>query len=107
MSERKKVIFLSEKLSDYENKYMSSAIAAYEGYIDEIIDPNDTRERLYADILSLIQKNPKLQIKKNMEIYHYNVKINFLLLRINYLRGSFCVINYFYYLYRFQENRVA
>ena len=64
MSEKEKSIFLSEKLSDYENKYMSSAIAAYEGYIDEIIDPNDTRERLYADILSLIQKNPKLQIKK-------------------------------------------
>lgn len=64
MSEKEKSIFLSEKLSDYENKYMSSAIAAYEGYIDEIIDPNNTRERLYADILSLIQKNPKLQIKK-------------------------------------------
>ena len=64
MDEEKKKMFFSEKIMDYEKKYMTATIAACEGYVDEILNPDSTRERLYSDILSLGQKETKIRIKK-------------------------------------------
>ena len=59
-----------ELVAEYKNTKVSAIKAANEGFIDEIIEPNDTREKLisYLDMLSskrvstLPKKHSNIQI---------------------------------------------
>lgn len=56
--------FLKEKRNEYNDKFMTPLVAAKHGYIDEIIRPDATRERLYNDILFLSNKVEDNQPRK-------------------------------------------
>lgn len=48
-----KKAFREEKIDEYNKDFMNAKVATMHGYVDEIIKPEATRERLYADILML------------------------------------------------------
>ena len=56
MNPAEKAAFRQEKIDEYNEKFMNPGIAAMHGYVDEIIKPEATRERLYGDILMLSDK---------------------------------------------------
>ena len=56
MNPAEKAAFRSEKIDEYNEKFMNPSIASMHGYVDEIIKPEATRERVYADILMLADK---------------------------------------------------
>ena len=56
MNPAEKADFLQEKIDEYNEKFMNPGIASMHGYVDEIIKPEATRERLYGDILMLSDK---------------------------------------------------
>ena len=56
MNPAEKAAFRSEKIDEYNKKFMNPSIASMHGYVDEIIKPEATRERVYADILMLADK---------------------------------------------------
>ena len=56
MSPEEKAAFRQEKIEEYNEKFMNPSIAAMNGYVDEIIKPEATRERIYGDILILSDK---------------------------------------------------
>ena len=56
LSSAEKAAFRSEKIDEYNEKFMNPSIASMHGYVDEIIKPEATRERVYADILMLADK---------------------------------------------------
>ncbi|MBO5489669.1 MAG: methylmalonyl-CoA carboxyltransferase, partial [Eubacterium sp.] len=64
MSPQEKAAFRQEKIDEYNEKFMNPSIAAMHGYIDEIIKPEATRERLYSDIMMLSDKRSIDGIKK-------------------------------------------
>ena len=70
MNPAEKAAFRSEKIDEYNEKFMNPSIASMHGYVDEIIKPEATRERVYADILMLADKRSIDVIHKNTEISH-------------------------------------
>ena len=56
MNPAEKAAFRQEKIDEYNEKFMNPGIASMHGYVDEIIKPEATRERLYGDILMLSDK---------------------------------------------------
>jgi propionyl-CoA carboxylase beta chain len=58
------------KIKKYEDKLINPLGAAQRGFIDEIITPRDTRERLIADLKVLKNKQQK-SLGKSMEIFLY------------------------------------
>lgn len=56
--------FRKAKIKEYEKVYMSSLIAEKEGYIDKVIEPKETREQIFKDILSLQNKKTIISINK-------------------------------------------
>ena len=65
LSSAEKAAFRSEKIDEYNEKFMNPSIASMHGYVDEIIKPEATRERVYADILMLADKRSIDVIHKN------------------------------------------
>ena len=57
-------MFRQEKIDEYNQKFMNPNVAAMHGYVDEIIKPEATRERIYGDIQLLSEKRPLDQINK-------------------------------------------
>ncbi|MDE6635233.1 MAG: methylmalonyl-CoA carboxyltransferase, partial [Lachnospiraceae bacterium] len=53
LSPEEKKAFREEKIGEYNKDFMNAKVATMHGYVDEIIRPDATRERLYADILML------------------------------------------------------
>lgn len=51
-----KAAFRQEKIDEYNEKFMNPSVASMHGYVDEIIKPSATRERLYSDIMILSEK---------------------------------------------------
>ena len=45
-----------EKINEYNMTFMNPKIAARHGYVDEVIKPEATRERLYSDLILLEHK---------------------------------------------------
>ena len=43
---------------------MNAKVASMHGYVDEIIKPEATRERLYADLLLLSQRKALVNVEK-------------------------------------------
>lgn len=64
MSPEEKKAFRQEKIDEYNEKFMNPGIAAMHGYVDEIIKPEATRERLYGDIMMLSEKRSLDSVKK-------------------------------------------
>ena len=56
MNPAEKAAFRQEKIDEYNEKFMNPGIASMHGYVDEIIKPEATIERLYGDILMLSDK---------------------------------------------------
>ena len=56
MSDAEKAAFREEKINEYNMTFMNPKIAARHGYVDEVIKPEATRERLYSDLILLEHK---------------------------------------------------
>ncbi|HEX3022594.1 MAG TPA: acyl-CoA carboxylase subunit beta, partial [Lachnospiraceae bacterium] len=56
--------FIAEKAEEYRLTCMNSENAAQYGYVDEIINPEETRERLYSDLIMLRNKGEVLTVRK-------------------------------------------
>lgn len=56
------------KIKEYEEKIMTPYLAAEKGYIDEIIRPNETRDRLLQALEMLLSKQDKIPEKKHGNI---------------------------------------
>jgi acetyl-CoA carboxylase carboxyltransferase component len=56
--------FIAEKAEEYRLTCMNSENAAQYGYVDEIINPEETRERLYNDLIMLRNKGEVLTVRK-------------------------------------------
>ncbi len=64
IEENEKQYFRNKMIENYNQKYMSSLMAEKEGYVDEIVFPEQTREKIYRDLFSLINKKPRISIEK-------------------------------------------
>lgn len=64
MSPYEKEAFRQEKVDEYNKAFMNPHVSAAQGYVDEIIKPEATRERIYGDILLLSEKRPLTAIRK-------------------------------------------
>lgn len=64
MKDDEKQKFRAERLEKYNEQFMSSLIAEREGYVDEIISPEQTREIIFKDLLSLMNKRRPITIMK-------------------------------------------
>lgn len=56
MEEKEKDRFKMDKIREYERVHVSSLVAEKEGYIDEVLEPKETRERIFKDLISLRNK---------------------------------------------------
>jgi len=56
--------YLKEKTEKYKMEYMNSKIALEEGYVDAILKPELTRERLYQDLCLLREKKSGFFLEK-------------------------------------------
>lgn len=56
--------FRDEKIAEYNKDFMSARVASMQGYVDEVIKPEATRERLYADLLMLSGKKDIVSVEK-------------------------------------------
>ncbi len=57
---REKEDFLKEQLEHYKEKYMNSNMVLKRNFVDEQIDPEQTRRRLYQDLIRFSQEKPDL-----------------------------------------------
>lgn len=57
-----------EKIAEYEEKFMNPYIAAAKGYVDEVIQPEETRDRLISALKMTESKQEKLPEKKHGNI---------------------------------------
>ncbi|HRI45485.1 MAG TPA: acyl-CoA carboxylase subunit beta [Ignavibacteriaceae bacterium] len=65
---QERVKFLSEKEEEYRNKFASPYVAAKYGYIDDVIEPRNTRFRVIRALQSLATKKDSLPPKKHANI---------------------------------------
>jgi acetyl-CoA carboxylase carboxyltransferase component len=56
--------FINAKADEYRESCMNGDIAAKYGYVDEIINPSETRERLYSDLIMLRGKSELTVVRK-------------------------------------------
>ncbi|MBO6108461.1 MAG: acyl-CoA carboxylase subunit beta [Eubacterium sp.] len=56
--------YRQEKIDEYNVKFMNPQTAVINGYVDEVIRPEATRERIYADLLMCACKHPIDRIEK-------------------------------------------
>ena len=56
--------FKKEKVESYNKMFLNPNIAAEWGYIDEVIDPDDTRKILFQSLSLLAHKKPTKWIRK-------------------------------------------
>ncbi len=64
MNPDEKAAFRQEKIDEYNEKFMNPGIAAMHGYVDEIIKPEATRDRIYGDIMMLSEKRSLDSVNK-------------------------------------------
>lgn len=57
-------LFLEQRIEEYREACMNSEVAARYGYVDEVINPSETRERLYCDLHMLFGKSEITVIHK-------------------------------------------
>ncbi|WP_238483665.1 acyl-CoA carboxylase subunit beta [Anaerosporobacter faecicola] len=56
--------FINEKAAEYRDSCMNGEIAAQYGYVDEVIEPTQTRERLFSDLIMLRGKSELINVRK-------------------------------------------
>lgn len=98
----------AEAIAEYENKFMDPYIAASRGYVDEVIKPDETKERVVKAFDMLSQKN-RVKIPKNMVICRYNFRQQELGNEINDIcvhrnSGSFFSYNHYNAIAEIQSN---
>lgn len=49
--------FIEEKTQEYKKNVMNAFCAAEKGYIDDIIDPEETRDRIFNDLIYIIKED--------------------------------------------------
>lgn len=64
MMEEEKKVFLEEQLVNYKKQYINANTALEEGFVDELLLPEETRERLYRDLVALEGKKDLIKIHK-------------------------------------------
>ncbi|MCR4604940.1 MAG: acyl-CoA carboxylase subunit beta [Eubacterium sp.] len=64
MSDAEKAAFRQEKIDEYNETFMNPKIAVQQGYVDEVIKPEATRERLYSDLILLEHKRQHDHVDK-------------------------------------------
>ena len=64
MNDMERTAFRQEKIDEYNEAFMTPHVAAAQGYVDEIIKPEATRERIYGDLLMLSNKKSSMAISK-------------------------------------------
>ena len=60
-----KAAFLAEKVEDYRNKFSNPYVAAQYGYMDDVIEPRNTRFRVIRALESLKNKRLENPAKKH------------------------------------------
>ncbi len=68
IEEDKKKEFYDSKIQEYKNIYMNINMALSKGYVDKIIKPEESREEIFRNLLSLIKKRRSYNIKKHGNI---------------------------------------
>lgn len=63
-----RALFIAEKEGEYRNKFASPYVAAKYGYIDDVIEPRNTRFRVIRALQSLATKKDVLPPKKHANI---------------------------------------
>ncbi|MGH2726973.1 MAG: carboxyl transferase domain-containing protein, partial [Actinomycetota bacterium] len=58
----------AEKISEYTDRFANPYIAAERGYVDDVIDPADTRPRLISALEMLLTKRETLPPRKHDNI---------------------------------------
>ncbi len=66
--DKERVEFISKKEEEYRNKFASPYVAAKYGYIDDVIEPRNTRFRVIRALQSLATKKDTLPPKKHSNI---------------------------------------
>ncbi len=66
--EKERVEFLKKKEEEYKNKFASPYVAAKYGYIDDVIEPRNTRFRIIRALQSLATKKDCMPPKKHSNI---------------------------------------
>lgn len=64
LSDQDKTKFIQEMIDKYNNELMNVSAALEEGYVDEIIEAEEIRKRLYQDIIALQNKKETNYINK-------------------------------------------
>jgi methylmalonyl-CoA decarboxylase subunit alpha len=67
-SEEERACFIAEKEKEYQDKFTNPYMAARYGYIDDIIEPRNTRFRIIRALQSLVNKKQLLPPKKHNNI---------------------------------------
>jgi len=57
-----------ELVQDYKNKFSNHYIAVSKGYIDEVIEPRETRERLITGLRCIYRKREGKPMRKHGNI---------------------------------------
>jgi acetyl-CoA carboxylase carboxyltransferase component len=57
-----------EKLEEYENKFLNPEREAQRGYVDAVINPSETRSKLYRHLKSHLGKTPERPSKHHGNI---------------------------------------
>ena len=57
-----------ELVQDYKNKFSNPYIAVSKGYIDEVIEPRETRERLITGLRCIYRKREGKPMRKHGNI---------------------------------------
>ena len=69
-----KQAMLAAKEEEYKEKFANPYLAAERGFVDEVINPRDTRRKLIKGFAMLENKAKKLP-KKSMGIFLYNLML--------------------------------
>ena len=64
MEREEKRKFLQQKVKEYQQRVMNVNTAIEYGYVDEILRPEDTRQRLFSDLITLNNKQLIYKINK-------------------------------------------
>ena len=64
MGTEERAAFRQEKIDEYNEKFMNPQVAVMNGYVDEVIRPEATRERIYADLLMCRDKRSLEHVRK-------------------------------------------
>jgi acetyl-CoA carboxylase carboxyltransferase component len=67
-SEEKKAEYIAQKELEYREKFANPYQAAKYGYIDDVIEPRNTRFRIIRALASLATKKAKMPAKKHTNI---------------------------------------